>query len=73
MRDNPKGIRYIDAVRVVTHYFGEPRRSGGSHTIFKTPWPGDPRVNLQSGKNGKAKVYQIKQLLSAIDQLQNAE
>ncbi len=73
MRDNPKDIRYTDAVRVATHYFGEPRRSGGSHAIFKTPWPGDPRVNLQPGKSGKAKAYQIKQLLGAIDQLQNEE
>ena len=29
------------------------------------PWPGDPRVNIQD-KGGKAKPYQVKQVLNAI-------
>ena len=33
--------------------------------LYKTPWPGDPRVNIQNAK-GKAKPYQIKQVLQAI-------
>ena len=33
------------------------------------PWPGDPRVNLQSGQGGMAKSYQVKQLLAAIERL----
>ena len=33
------------------------------------PWPGDPRVNLQMGEGGKAKAYQIRQALEAIDRL----
>jgi hypothetical protein len=48
--------------------FGKPRQSGGSHVIFKMPWPGDPRVNLQNDK-GKAKAYQVRQVLLAIDKL----
>jgi hypothetical protein len=45
-----------------------PARSGsGSHNaIFKMPWSGDPRINLQN-KNGKAKPYQVKQAIAAID------
>jgi hypothetical protein len=39
-----------------------------SHTVFKTPWPGDPRVNIQNDK-GKAKAYQVRQVLLAIDKL----
>ncbi len=35
-------------------------------SVFKMPWPGDPRVNIQSDK-GKAKVYQVRQVLAAID------
>lgn len=42
--------------------------SGASHAVFKTPWPGDPRVNIQEEK-GKAKVYQVRQVLAAIDRL----
>jgi hypothetical protein len=34
------------------------------------PWPGDPRVNLQAAENGKAKAYQVRQLLAAIDRLE---
>ena len=50
--------------------FGKPRQSGSSHTIFKTPWPGDPRVNIQNAK-GKAKPYQVRQVLQAIDKLES--
>lgn len=40
--------------------------------IFKTPWPGDPRVNIQNDK-GKAKAYQVRQALLAIDKLKEHE
>lgn len=66
MRQNPKNVRFSDAVKVATLYFGEPRQKGTSHCVWKMPWPGDPRVNLQDD-HGKAKAYQVKQLLVAID------
>ncbi len=66
MRNNSKGVRFEDALKVAKKYFGEPRISG-SHHIFKTPWAGDPRINLQND-SGKAKAYQVKQLIAAIDQ-----
>jgi hypothetical protein len=44
-------VRFADAMRVATHFFGEPRQSG-SHRVFKMPWPGDPRINLQEDKGG---------------------
>jgi hypothetical protein len=66
MRQNPRGVRYSDLHKVCEHFFGEPRQSGGSHAVFKTPWPGDPRVNIQNDK-GKAKPYQVRQVLAAID------
>ena len=40
----------------------------GSHHIFKTPWKGDPRINIQ--KEGKmAKPYQVKLVLKALEKL----
>lgn len=33
------------------------------------PWPGAPRVNMQAGDGGKAKPYQVRQVLAAIDLL----
>jgi hypothetical protein len=58
MKRSPKGIRFNDLSKVCEHFFGEPRQSGSSHKVFKTPWQGDPRVNIQNSK-GKAKPYQV--------------
>lgn len=67
MKKSPQNIRYEELYSICVVFFGEPRQKGSSHAVFKTPWPGDPRVNIQRGKNGKAKVYQVRQVLSAID------
>lgn len=69
MRRNPQGVRFSDLCRVCNHYFGEARQSGSSHRIYKTPWVGDPRVNIQNEK-GKAKTYQVLQVLKAIKRLE---
>jgi len=69
MRNNPAGIRFADLCKVCDFYFGQPRQAGGSHRVYKTPWSGDPRVNIQN-KRGNAKVYQVKQVLKAIDRLE---
>lgn len=69
MQRNPVGVRYTDLMKVCVHYFGQPRQQGNSHAVFKTPWPGDPRVNIQSEK-GKAKAYQVRQVLRAIAKLE---
>ena len=69
MRTNPKGIRFTDLAKVCDHYFGDPRQKGSSHRVYKTPWQGDPRVNIQNTK-GKAKAYQVKQALNAIGRLE---
>jgi hypothetical protein len=68
MRQNPKGIRFTDLCKVCDHYFGDARQAGGSHRIYKTPWIGDPRVNIQNSK-GMAKAYQVRQVLKAIERL----
>jgi hypothetical protein len=70
MRNNPKGIRFKDLCRICDHYFGTPRQRGTSHRIYQMPWQGDPRVNIQNDK-GMAKTYQVKQVLKAIERLQN--
>lgn len=68
MRNNSKNIKYNDLLKVCIDYFGEPRTTGGSHAVFKMPWAGDPRVNIQDDK-GKAKSYQVLQVLAAIDKI----
>lgn len=69
MRNNPKSIRFKDLCKVCDEYFGSPRQTGSSHRVYKTPWQGDPRVNIQNSK-GKAKPYQVKQVLQAIERLE---
>jgi hypothetical protein len=69
MKRNPKGIRFRDLCKVCEHYFGEARQAGSSHRVYKTPWLGDPRVNIQNEK-GMAKAYQVRQVLKAIERLE---
>jgi hypothetical protein len=69
MRREPANIRFSELRKVCEHFFGPPRQQGSSHLIFKTTWPGDPRVNIQDA-GGKAKPYQVKQVLQAITQLE---
>lgn len=68
MKASPAGIRFSDLRKICEHHFGPPRQSGSSHAVFKTPWMGDPRVNIQDAK-GKAKPYQVRQVLQAIEKL----
>ena len=66
MRQDRTSVSFADLVKVCVHYFGEPRQRGTSHMVFRMPWPGDPRVNIQNVR-GMAKPYQVKQVLAAID------
>jgi len=69
LKQNPANVRFADMCKVCDHYFGPARQSGSSHRVYKTPWQGDPRVNIQNN-NGKAKAYQVKQVLKAIERLE---
>lgn len=68
MKENPGNVRFNELCRVCDHYFGKARQEGTSHRVYKTPWAGDPRVNIQDSK-GKAKAYQVRQVLKAIEKL----
>jgi hypothetical protein len=70
MRRSPQSIRFDDLAKVCAAQFGEPRQDGASHKVYKTPWQGDPRVNIQRGKDGNAKAYQVRQVLDAITRLE---
>jgi len=69
LRREPANVAYNDLKKVCIALFGKPRQSGSSHAVFKTPWPGDPRVNIQNAK-GKAKPYQVRQVLKAVEKLE---
>ena len=69
MEQSPQNIRYDDLFKVCEHYFGSPRRTGGSHAVFATPWASDPRVNIQND-HGTAKAYRVRQICGAIEKLE---
>ena len=69
MRRNRRNVRFDDLFKVCEHHFGEARTTSGSHAVFRTPWAGDPRVNIQNDK-GMAKPYQVGHVLAAIDKLE---
>lgn len=69
MRREPANVRFSDLRKVCEAHFGKARQTGSSHLVFKTPWVGDPRINIQD-QQGKAKAYQVRQVLLAIDKLE---
>jgi hypothetical protein len=69
--ENSKNIRFNRLIVIGEAVFG-PYRTAGSHHIFKMPWAGNPRVNLQRD-GADAKPYQVKQFLSALKKLVDAE
>ena len=70
MGRQPKGIRFAELCRVCDEFFGSARQRSSSHRIYRTPWHGDPRVNIQNAK-GMAKAYQVRQVLRAIERLRD--
>ena len=72
LRDNPEGVGFSMLSRICDDFFGAPRRNATSHRVYKMPWPGDPRVNIQNHQ-GMAKPYQVRQVIKALERLQEEE
>ncbi|MBA2278768.1 MAG: type II toxin-antitoxin system HicA family toxin [Chloroflexia bacterium] len=65
-RNNPADVRFSDACALAEAYAFRFIRQTGSHRQFGRE--GVPTlVNLQPEKNGKAKPYQVRQLVKLID------
>ncbi len=59
MKQSPTNVRFSDLVKVCNYYFGEARQQGTSHRVYKTPWQGDPRVNIQKDSQGKPRPIRL--------------
>lgn len=68
MESSPANIKFSELEKVCDHYFQSRNSKGTSYRTYKTPWPGNPRVNIQNA-NGRAKPYQVAQVLQAIDKM----
>ena len=72
---NPADIRFEDAVKLAGQMGWREVGGSGSHRVFHHPKAillkgRFPRpLNLQKGKGGKAKAYQIRQLLEMAKEL----
>jgi len=87
--ENEKNIRFNRLMTITETFFGKSRNKGSSqrlrlpkrkapaltvgHHPFKVPWQGEPRINLQKGKDGKAKPYQVKQVRLALIKLKKIQ
>ena len=69
LKQSPDNIRFVELCKICERHFGKARQMGTSHRIYKTPWPGDPRVNIQE-ENGKGKAYQVRQVTKALERLE---
>ena len=70
LHKNPKGIRFSYLAKACDRFFGPPRQRGTSHSVYQTPWPGTPRVNIQKNRDGTAKDYQVRQVIKALEKLE---
>jgi predicted RNA binding protein YcfA (HicA-like mRNA interferase family) len=68
-QNGPAGLRFVEACDLAECYGFQLERVKGSHHIFSHPEL-RRNVNLQPDENGKAKKYQVKQILDAIEELE---
>lgn len=65
LETEPRSISFVELRGVCEHFFGQPRRRGGSHLVFKTGLREPALVNIQP--QGKmAKAYQCRQVAAAV-------
>lgn len=68
-RNNPANVRFTEICQLAEEYGFVLARQRGSHAIYKRP--GSCGVMNFQDDRGYAKGYQVRQLLSAIDELQD--
>jgi predicted RNA binding protein YcfA (HicA-like mRNA interferase family) len=66
-RNNPAGVRFTEACALAEAYGFQFARQRGSHRMFEREGVWE-QVNLQPERNGKAKPYQVRQLVKMIDE-----
>ena len=68
-RRNPAGLRFVDACHLAECFGWELSRRKGSHHLYKRPGAFG-MINLQNVR-GMAKPYQVRQLVRAIEELED--
>jgi hypothetical protein len=69
-RDNPAGLRFRELLRLAACFGIEQRRQSGSHIVLGAD--GLRRPLVVQDVRGQAKPYQVRQLVDAIDRLEDS-
>jgi hypothetical protein len=69
LKESPANVTFSRLGNICDFFFGQSRQSGTSHRVYKTPWKGDPRINIQK-KGNKAKAYQVRRVIKALEKLE---
>ena len=64
--EGSRNVRFDDLIRLAEAFGFELKRVAGSHHILAHPAMSD-LLNLQPGPDGKAKPYQIRQLMTLVE------
>ena len=66
-RNSPQNLRFEELRKLCVHFGMELAKSEGSHFIYSRK--DDPKfiISIQEDKGGKAKTYQVKQLLDNVE------
>lgn len=68
-KNNPAGLRFSEACALAEAFGWVFARAKGSHRMYKKPGV-QALMDFQETENGKAKKYQVEQLITAIDALE---
>ena len=68
-RNNPGNLRFAELRRLAEDHGFVFARQSGSHAVYKRP--GHIGVMTFQDDRGKAKGYQVRQLIAAIDELES--
>ena len=67
-RRSPANVGFEELCRLVERLSFVERRRAGSHRIYRhSTRPELPLINLRAGPSGKAKPYQVRQVLGIMD------
>ena len=67
-KNNPKGFRFSELQRLCECVDMGHDRTAGSHVIYKRKIPPPFTLSIQEMKDGKAKPYQVNELIDFIEE-----
>jgi len=70
MQRSPQNVRFDDLAKVCADHFGEPPTGRHVAQGLQDALARRSPVNIQRGKDGNAKAYQVRQVLDAIARLE---